>query len=195
MVLMTYQLPDAIREIAMQGEFNEFDLNVFFEAEGAGDLARFKFEDEVQKWLDVIRGELRETTVDNLKMGAKRPPWPFLHAPLLKVLTHTLWFLPSVAACHAMANLLRQKQNSFYRDYRVIVAAGPEAGGGGGAGPPGQALPPVLDAMDNPRARRPESAFSRPSRADGPFGVPFRPPRSPFLSLTADRPVYSAPGG
>ncbi len=30
MVLLTYQLPDAIREIALQGEFNEFDLNVFF---------------------------------------------------------------------------------------------------------------------------------------------------------------------
>ena len=37
MVLLTYQLPDAIREIAMQGEFNEFDLNVFFSAEGEGD--------------------------------------------------------------------------------------------------------------------------------------------------------------
>ena len=36
MVLLTYQLPDAIREIAMQGEFNEFDLNVFFSAEGHG---------------------------------------------------------------------------------------------------------------------------------------------------------------
>ena len=144
MVLMTYQLPDAIREIAMQGEFNEFDLNVFFEAKGDGEKARFKFEDEVQKWLDLIRGELRETTVDNLKMGSKKPPLPFSHAPLLSVLTHTLWFLPSVAACHAMANLLGQKQNTFYRDYRVIVAAGPEAG----IGP--HALPPVLEAMDNP---------------------------------------------
>jgi hypothetical protein len=34
MVLLTYQLPDSIREIAMQGEYNEFDLNVFFSAEG-----------------------------------------------------------------------------------------------------------------------------------------------------------------
>jgi hypothetical protein len=30
MVLLTYQLPDAIREIALQGEFNEFDLNELF---------------------------------------------------------------------------------------------------------------------------------------------------------------------
>ncbi len=56
MVLLTYQLPDAIREIAKQGEFNEFDLNVFFSAEGIGDKAKFKYEDEVQKWLDLIRG-------------------------------------------------------------------------------------------------------------------------------------------
>ncbi len=28
MVMLTYQLPDAIKEVAMKGEFNEFDLNV-----------------------------------------------------------------------------------------------------------------------------------------------------------------------
>jgi len=31
MVLLTYQLPDSIREIALKGEFNEFDLNTFFQ--------------------------------------------------------------------------------------------------------------------------------------------------------------------
>ena len=71
MVLLTYQLPDAIREIAMQGEFNEFDLNVFFSAEGIGDKAKFKYEDEVQKWLDLIRGAFLPTSVDNLKLGAQ----------------------------------------------------------------------------------------------------------------------------
>src|SRR5690606_2867172 len=34
MVLMTYQLPDSIREIAQRGEFDEFDLNTFFSAKG-----------------------------------------------------------------------------------------------------------------------------------------------------------------
>jgi hypothetical protein len=43
MVMLTYQLPDSIREIAMQGEFNEFDLNVFFAAEDNGRLAHVKF--------------------------------------------------------------------------------------------------------------------------------------------------------
>lgn len=145
MVMMTYQLPDSISQIAELGEFDGFDLNVFFSAEGEGSKARFKYEDEVQKWLDLIRGSFSETTVDNLKMGAKKPPLPFSHAPLLNVLNHTFWFLPTVAACNAMANLLKQRQNKFYHDYTVVVAAGTQAGIGVNA------LPPVLDAMtDNP---------------------------------------------
>lgn len=145
MVMMTYQMPDSITQIAMQGEFDGFDLNIFFSAEGEGSSAKFKYVDEVQKWLDLIRGSLNETTVENLKLGAKKPPLPFSHAPLLNVLNHTFWFLPSVASCHAMSNLLKQRQNKFYHDYSVVVAAGNQAGLGV------QALPPVLEAMtDNP---------------------------------------------
>jgi len=145
MVMLTYQLPDAITEIAKKGEFNEFDLNVFFAAEGDGVNAKFKYENEVQKWLDLIRGSLPETSIDNLKLGAKKPPLPFSHAPLLRVLNHTFWFLPTVASCNAMANLLAQRQNRFYHDYTVVVAAGTSAGIGV------DALPPVLKAMtDNP---------------------------------------------
>jgi hypothetical protein len=144
MVLMTYQLPDAIREVALQGEFNEFDLNVFFSAEGVGDQARFMYEDEVQKWLDLIRGADLPTSIDNLRLGAQKPPLPFSDVRLLSVLSHTLWFLPSVASCYAMRNLLRQKQNKFYDDYEVIVAAGSAAGIGV------DALRPVLEAMDDP---------------------------------------------
>lgn len=145
MVMLTYQLPDSIREIAMKGEFDEFDLNVFFSAYGEGFTAKFKYESEVQKWLDLIRGSFRETTIDHLKMGAKKPPLPFSHAPLLNVLNHTFWFLPSVASCYAMSNLIAQKQNVFYHNYKVVVAAGISAGIGV------DALPPVYVAMtDNP---------------------------------------------
>lgn len=144
MVMLTYQLPDSIRDIAMQGEFNEFDLNIFFSATGNGSNAKFKYENEVQKWLDLIRGSFQETTIDNLKLGAKKPPMPFSHAPLLQVINHTFWFLPTVSSCHAMKNLLEQRQNKFYHDYKVIVAAGTGAGIGV------EALPPVLRAMGNP---------------------------------------------
>jgi len=144
MVLMTYQLPDEIREIAMQGEFDEFDLNVFFATEGDGDKAKFKYQDEVQKWLNLIRGAFQPATVDNLKLGAKKPPLPFSDTRLLNVLSHSFWFLPSVASCYAMRNLLRKRQNRFYHDYEVIVAAGSRAGIGAAA------LPPVLSAMGDP---------------------------------------------
>ncbi len=144
MVLLTYQMPDDIQNIAMQGEFNEFDLNIFFSAKGNGENATFTYKNEVQKWLNLIRGAAFETMLDNLKLGAKKPPMPFSDTRLLHVVSHTFWFLPSVAACHAMRNLLAERQNSFYHDYRIIVAAGISAG------IVAAALLPVLEAMENP---------------------------------------------
>ncbi len=144
MVLLTYKIPDSIRRIAMQGEFDEFDLNVFFSAEGKGKKARFKYEDYVQKWLDLIRGSYLETTVDELKLGAIKPPMPYFDTRLLNVLSHTFWFLPGVSSCYAMRNLLEQKQNTFFHDYTINVAAGPQAGIGV------DALGPVKKSMRNP---------------------------------------------
>lgn len=145
MVMLTYRMPDEIQEVAKQGEFDEFDLNVFFSAEGSGESARFKYEREVQKWLDLIRGSYLPSSIDDLKLGQdKRPPMPYSDIRLLNVLSHTLWFLPNVASCFAMANLLKQKQNTFYHNYKVVVCAGTQAGIGL------DALMPVQYAMDNP---------------------------------------------
>ena len=144
MVMMTYRIPDSIRRIAMQGEFNEFDLNVFFSAKGKGADAHFVYENEVQKWLDLIRGAYLETSVDDLKLGARKPALPYADVRLLNVLQHTLWFLPNVASCYAMKNLLMQKQNTFYHDYTINVCAGAEAGIGAAA------LEPVLKSMRDP---------------------------------------------
>jgi len=144
MVLMTYKIPDSIRQIAQQGEFDEFDLNVFFSADGKGGNAKFKFEEYVQKWLDLIRGAYLGTTTDDLKLGAKKPEMPFSNSRLLSILTHTLWFLPNVASCFAMANLLKKRNNSFFHDYKVNVCAGTGAGIGVNA------LAPVLESMGDP---------------------------------------------
>lgn len=146
MVMMTYQMPAAIEDIAKKGEFNEFDLNEFFSATGEGDKAQFRHEEEVNKWLALIRGAAIDTVVDNLKAGARKPPMPYSDRRLLAVLNHTLWFLPNVASCHAMRNLLASRENVFYHDYRVTVCAGPEAGIGA------DALTPVLKAMNTPNA-------------------------------------------
>ena len=140
MRLLTYQMPDELVTIASAGEFNEFDLNAFFEASGEGKNAQFKHKNDVQKWLDIIRGGYAPQTVEQLKTGT-RPPFPYSDVRLLAYLQHSFWFLPNVAACHAMANLLAEKQNVFWHDYDAIVAAGSSAGIGLNA------LPPVREAI------------------------------------------------
>jgi hypothetical protein len=138
--LLTYQMPDELLAIASAGEFDEFDLNAFFEAKGTGVLAQFKHKDDVQKWLDIIRGGDITRSVEHLKTGT-RPPFPSSDVRLLPYLQHSFWFLPNVAACHAMVNLLAEKQNTFWHDYEVVVAAGASAGIGL------DALPPVRKAI------------------------------------------------
>ena len=141
MVMLTYQMPENISEIASQGEFDEFDLNEFFRAEDD----YFIHEEYVQKWLDLIRGSYTESIVTDLKLGAEKPPMPFSDSRLLSYLQHTYWFMPSVAACKAMAKLLRKRANRFFDDYEIIVAAGNEAGMGA------KAVAPVYNAMGDPQ--------------------------------------------
>ena len=143
-VMMTYKIPDSIRLIAQQGEFNEFDLNVFFSTEGRNEEARFMYEEYVQKWLDLIRGAYFGTTIDDLKLGVKKPEMPYSNNRLLSILTHTIWFLPNVASCFAMRNVLLQKHNTFYHSYKINVCAG------SGAGIGVEALAPVQKSMGDP---------------------------------------------
>lgn len=141
MVMLTYKLPDQIREIAEQGEYDEFDLNEFFRADETG----FLHEEYVQKWIDLIRGAYIENIVTDLKLGTEKPPMPFSDARLLSYLQHTYWFMPSVASCQAMGRLLRKRQNRFFDEYEIIVAAGNEAGMGA------KAVDPVYNAMGDPQ--------------------------------------------
>ena len=104
MILMTYQMPEEIREIALKGENNEFDLNEFFKAKEAPSVALteparcvFEHETEVQKWLHLIRGN-HLTANPAAGTDAVTPPIPFEDVRLQGYLQHTFWFLPSVAA-------------------------------------------------------------------------------------------------
>ena len=142
MRLLTYQMPDELIAIASQGEFNEFDLNSFFEATDTDAGVEFKHKDDVQKWLDIIRGGDLATQVDALK-SRSRPPFPYSDTRLLPFLQHSFWFLPSVAACKAMADLLAEPQNTYWHDYKALIVAGPGAGIGL------DALPPVREAIGN----------------------------------------------
>ena len=143
MRLFTYQMPDELISIARQGEFDEFDLNKFFEANGEGNAAEFVHKSEVQKWLDIIRGSYSPTQVDNLKLGSKKPPFPYSDVRLRDHVKHSFWLLPTVASVYAMANLLAEKHNVFWHDYTVLPVAGASAGIGL------DALPPVRSAIGN----------------------------------------------
>ncbi len=140
MRLLTYQMPDDLLAVANAGEFDEFDLNEFFTATGTGKGAEFTHKSDVQKWLDIIRGQHASKVIEGLKTGSP-PPFPYSDVRLLPYLQHSFWFLPNVAACHAMANLLAAKHNVFWREYDVVVAAGASAGIGL------DALPPVREAI------------------------------------------------
>lgn len=142
MRLFTYQMPEELLAVASGGEFDEFDLNSFFEAVGEGTSASFKFKNDVQKWLDIIRGDYLPQSTEMLKTGT-RPPFPYSDVRLLPYLQHSFWFLSSVNSCHAMANLLAEKQNIFWHEYKVVVAAGTSAGIGA------KALTPVRESISN----------------------------------------------
>lgn len=151
MVMMTYKVPESITQVAINEGYDEFDINEFFKAEpvekGKIDSSRFVHEDYVQKWLDMIQGKYMP--VDGLKLGNDKPPMPFSDTTLLNVLSHTLWFLPNVASCWGMYNLLKQKQNVIgFGNYEIIVCAGTKAGIGI------DALYPVQNAMGDPLKTR-----------------------------------------
>lgn len=144
MVMMCYQPPENIIKVATNGEFNEFNLNEFFKANGKDNDAKFVHENEVQQWLNLIRGINNSDSdiINNLKQNKVR--MPYHDTRFLDVLQHTLWFLPSVSACFAMKNLLNQNQNKFYQDYKIIVCAGHKAGIGS------EALDKLEKEIDNP---------------------------------------------
>ena len=144
MVMLTYQMPESITQITDKGEFDEFNLNEFFKAHGEDTDAVFKHENYVQQWLDLIRGNGLKNTYASLKLGSQKQLFPFQEARIRNLINHTFWFLPSVASCYAMKNLMMQRGNSFYREYEIIVCAGTQAG----IGP--AALEPVRKAMKDP---------------------------------------------
>ena len=196
MALMTYRMPEDILTVAMQGEFDEFDLNEFFAATGVGSNAEFKHASDVQSWLNLIRGQHQPTSVDALRAGT-RPPFPYSDTLVLPYLNHSFWFLPTVASAHAMEKLLREPQNAngFWGDYTVINAAGPGAGIGLAALPPvrakikdgfktktitlscgklttGVTVPQWAAILMLRNLQRPETYFQAAFRVQSPWAIP-----------------------
>jgi hypothetical protein len=139
MHLLAYEMPDKLREAALNN-LSEFSLTEFFRTTKDSGTPTFIHENEVQQWLDLLRGQdLSDlwAAVSNVN----RPPMPFSDVNLLTALQHTVWYLPGIDACLAMRDLLMRPHNKFFRDYTIVVAAGKEAGMGQ------EALAPVEAAI------------------------------------------------
>lgn len=123
--LMTYRMPAALEAIA-RGDDMAFELNEFFKAEvDENGKAKFVHPDEVDQWLDMIRGQYMPLETSKLK-----PLLPFKDVNFKELLLHTLWFLPDVASCRAMEATLKAKRHAFFKEYDVYCCAGSAAGVG-----------------------------------------------------------------
>ncbi|MHB1841556.1 MAG: GIY-YIG nuclease family protein [Sulfobacillus sp.] len=141
MHLLVYEMPEALKEVALNN-MSEFSLTEFFRVEKDSKPPKFVHETEVQKWVDLLRGQ-DLTDLWASVSSTNRPPLPFEDVNLLTALQHTVWYLPSVDACVVMHDLLRKPHNKFFRDYEIVVAAGSKAGMGE------KALEPVERAIGN----------------------------------------------
>jgi hypothetical protein len=140
MHLLAYEMPDKLREAALNN-LSEFSLTEFFRTTKDA-TPTFIHEQEVQQWLDLLRGQDLSDLWAAVSTS-NRPPMPFSDVNLLTALQHTVWYLPGIDACLAMRDLLGKSHNKFFRDYTIVVAAGKDAGMGQ------DALGPVVDAITN----------------------------------------------
>lgn len=134
MYLLTYEMPEALKEVALNN-FSEFSLTEFFRTDtvqgpdGVVGAATFIHEAQIQRWLNLLRGQDISGLWASVSSQVK-PPLPYEDKNLLEALQHTIWYLPGVSACTAMRDLLVRPNNVFFHDYKVVVAAGAAAGMG-----------------------------------------------------------------
>lgn len=152
MEMYTYKVPAAAEQVADEGEFDGFDLSAYFKAtkvtvgqdslDGSRLANAYAFANEtrVVEFLNMLRGKLTDQMKADLIAGDK-PPFPFEDDRFNGRLNHTVWYLPDVAACYAMAAVLGR--HPYFADFAVHVAAGPKAGLGD------KALPPVQQLIDH----------------------------------------------
>ena len=141
LVMLTYRLGDIAGKRAETTFEEEFSLNEFFRATSVDSSATFVHEADVQRWLYWLHNS-------GIREGQPEPTAPYVQPNLLEALRHSVWHLPNVASCHAMADLLSQPTNAFSKGYHVICAAGQSAGVGASA------LKPVRQAIgDGTRTR------------------------------------------
>jgi hypothetical protein len=141
MEMYTYELgPDAVA-YAEDGEFSGFSLSEYFKAKKVDKSSRaagpdaYVFEDEtrVSEFLEMLRGKLSEQMKMQIVAGQKAP-FPYESPVFTDAIKHSVWYMPSVASCFAMRDILQR--HPYYSGFEIVVAAGSAAGQGADAQPP-----------------------------------------------------------
>ena len=142
MELYTYGLGSDALSYAEGGEFSGFSLSEYFSASevvngrgtGPGTYA-FENPARVSEFLWMLRGKLGDQM--KTQVTAKKARFPYEDPTFTTAIEHSVWYLPSVASCFAMRDLL--KAHPYFRDFEVVVAAGRAVGQGAAAKPPVEA--------------------------------------------------------
>jgi len=121
--MYTYQLGESATEIASEGEFDGFNLNTFFKAHKKDGDHQFERPNDVRAFLDLIRG--KKGMSQRLHEGKSAAPFPYQAEEFAGSVQHSIWYLNDIAACEAMAAMLRE--DGFYSHYEIYVAAGSKA--------------------------------------------------------------------
>ena len=124
MHILTYELSSIERELAEKHGLSEFSLNEFLRTvkdESGNDV--FVYAPLVLRFLRTICGD-----ADNAEAFLSKEIFqmPFSDPRLVGRLMHTLWVLPGVKECNAMAAMLRTV--SFFKDYTIINNSGKSTG-------------------------------------------------------------------
>lgn len=97
-----------------------FSLNKFFETRkecNSNEEYEFIYEECVKKWLDIIKGKS--------VYGNK---FPYSNTAMMSNSKHTLWLMPTVASCIAMAKIF--KEDDYFSRYEIINLSDTSVGAG-----------------------------------------------------------------
>ncbi|MEZ5059896.1 MAG: hypothetical protein R2700_00005, partial [Solirubrobacterales bacterium] len=143
MEMFAYEIAPGAVDWAQDGEFAGFNLTDYFKASKTGTgtapaPGNCEFEDpgRVSQFLEMLRGKLSEQMKVEIVSGQK-PPFPYGHPEFKSAIRHSVWYLPDVACCFAMRDML--DADPFFSDFELVVAAGSKAGLGANAKPPVEA--------------------------------------------------------
>ena len=144
MEMYAYEIAPGAANWAEDGEFTGFSLTDYFKAERvsggtgtprAGDCV-FEDPERVSEFLEMLRGKLSEQIKVQIIAGQK-PPFPYESPVFTGQIRHSVWYMPSVASCFSMRDML--DSHPYFSGFEVVVAAGSAAGQGADAKPPVEA--------------------------------------------------------